>query len=214
MLAATLERGRSISPHASILSSRAEGASAGLAAVAAGVDAELVEAFAGRILSACESVDGLARPLFSGLRALPVPDDSYGRAWRAAELVREHRGDGHLAALAAAGLDMVEANVLTEVWLGYPPGEYTGTRGFAPDRWRAAVDALRGRGWLDTDDALTAVGRAARDEVEAMTDRSQRALVAALGDELGAVIDGGRALTAAVLRAHAAPSDPRKRAAG
>jgi hypothetical protein len=45
----------------------------------------------------------------------------------AAELVREHRGDGHLAAPVAAGLDVVTMNVLT-VWLGYPPGEYSATR--------------------------------------------------------------------------------------
>jgi hypothetical protein len=100
------------------------------------------------------------------------------------------------------------------VWLGYPPGEYTATRGFAPDRWRRAADALRTRGWLDAEDALTAAGRAARDDVEAMTDRSQTALLAALGDALPAVIDQGRALTSAVLGAHAAPADPRKRAAG
>ena len=49
-------------------------------------------------------VDPLGRPLFSALRELPVPASASGRLWQAAELVREHRGDGHLATLVSAGL--------------------------------------------------------------------------------------------------------------
>ncbi len=54
-------------------------------------------------------------------------------------MFREHRGDGHLAACVAAGLDQVEMNVLTELWLDYPAGEYSGTRGFPHERVAAAV---------------------------------------------------------------------------
>ena len=69
------------------------------------------------LLGALDGLDGVGRPLFSALRQLPVPIDPFGRAWRASELVREHRGDGDLAASVAAGLDMVTMNVLTELWL-------------------------------------------------------------------------------------------------
>lgn len=214
MLTAAFEHGRSISSRDAILSARATGAAAGLAAATADIDVTLVEAFGDRLLAASDSLDCLGRPLFGALQALPIPIDAYARAWRAADLVREHRGDGHVAALVAAGLETVEANVLTEVWLGYALGEYSGSRGFPPERLRAAADGLRARGWFDASDALTVAGRAARDDIEASTDRSQSGLIDALGDDLSAVIAQGIALTDAVLGAQAAPADSRKRAAG
>jgi hypothetical protein len=165
------------------------------------------------LLGALDGLDGVGRPLFSALRQLPVPIDPFGRAWRAAELFREHRGDGHLAASVAAGLDMVTMNVLTEVWLGYPPGEYSATRGFSPERIAASVADLHRRGWLG-DDVLTKSGRAARDAIEKATDRSQDALILALGDSLDTVVAAATTIGSAVLAAHAAPADPRKRAAG
>ena len=174
----------------------------------------MLERFGVRLLAAVERIDGIGRPLFGALPALQVPGDPHGRAWRAAELVREHRGDGHNAAIVAAGLDVATANVLTEVWLGYEVGEYSASRGFSTERLQLAADSLRTTGWLDAWGAITAAGRSARDEVEAATDRSQRALVEALGDDLSDVIADGTTLTAAVLAAQAAPADPRKRAAG
>ena len=192
MLTAVFEHGRSISSHDAILSARATGASAGLAAATQDVDVALVKAFGDRLLAACESLDCLGRPFFGALRALPIPTDVYARAWRAAEMVREHRGDGHIAALVAAGLEMAEANVLTEVWLGYSLGEYSATRGFPPERLRAAADGLRARGWFDASDALTVAGRAAHDDIEASTDRSQSGLIDSLGDDLPKVIAQGR----------------------
>ena len=214
MLRGVLEHGRSVSSRQAILDARATGAAQGLAAATRDVDLALVARFGDRVLRACDELDGMGRPLFGALRALAVPPDPHGRAWRAAELVREHRGDGHIAAVVAAGLDMTEANVLTEVWLGYPVGEYSASRGLAPERVREAADALHRRGWLDADDTITSEGRAARDDIELATDRSQQALVDALGDDLETVIEEAATITAAVLRARAAPADARKRAAG
>jgi hypothetical protein len=213
LLTAIYRQGRAISSQEAVLVARADGASAGLAAAAAGVDAALVDEFGHVLLVALDGLDGVGRPLFSALRQLPVPIDPFGRAWRAAELFREHRGDGHLAASVAAGLDMVTMNVLTEVWLGYPPGEYSATRGFSPDRIDASVADLRRREWLG-DDGLTKSGRAARDAIEEATDRSQDALILALGDSLESVVAAATTIGSAVIAAHAAPADPRKRAAG
>jgi hypothetical protein len=213
LLTAVYRQGRAISSQRAVLSARAEGASAGLAAATPGVDRALVDDYGRLLMSALGDLDGVGRPLFSGLRQLPVPHDPYGRAWRAAELVREHRGDGHLAASVAAGLDMVTMNVLTELWLGYPPGEYSATRGFSPERIQASVAGLRERGWLG-DEALTAAGRAARDAIEGDTDRSQDALILALGDSIDTVVTAATTIGEAVISAHAAPADPRKRAAG
>jgi hypothetical protein len=213
MLTAVLGAAQATATRTDVLAARSAGASAGLAAATVGVDHAVIERLGARLLAAHAGLDGAARPLFGALRSLPVPDDAHGAAWRAAELVREHRGDGHMAACVAAGLDAVEMNVLTELWLEYPVGEYSATRGFGPEPLARAVASLSARGWLD-DGSLTDTGRAARDEIEAATDRSQDSLIAALGDDLDDVLQLAETVGAAVLRAHAAPADPRKRAAG
>lgn len=216
MLTAAYQQGRSVSSADRMLTARATGAADGLraACLASAVDTSVIQLFGERLIAAVAELDSLGRTLFSALRALPCPSDPYGQAWRAAELVREHRGDGHLAALATAELDIVEANVLTECWLGYTIGDYSSSRGFSPDRVAHAADRLRGRGWLANNDTLTSAGAAAREAIETATDQSQAALIAALGDDLEGTIAAANLLSAAVLAAHAAPADPRKRAAG
>ena len=197
-----------------MLASRERGAVAGLAAVTSSIDTDLVASAAKRLRAAMADVDGAARPFFNGLRALPVPSEPHGALWRAAEMFREHRGDSHLAACVAVGLDQVEMNVLTELWLNYPVGEYSGTRGFAPERVRDAVTTLRASGWVDDDDVLTVDGRAARDEVEAATDQAQYRIIDAVGSGIDALVADLSTIGDAVVASHAAPADPRKRAAG
>ena len=209
-----LTAARSKASHEDVLAARQSGAIAGLVAATHTVDDTVVETLGSRLLAALAELDGTARPLFSALRALPVPTDPYGTLWRAAELVREHRGDGHLAACVAAGLDAIDMNILTELWLGYPFGEYSATRGFSPTQLSAAAAHLRERGWLNTDDSLTGEGRKLRDAIEHGTDTSQRSLIEQLGGNLASVISSGRSITSAVLTACAAPADARKRAAG
>ena len=68
--------------------------------------------------------------------------------WWACGLVREHRGDSHVAAAAAAGLNPVEMNILTELWVGMPLLSYTATRGWAPEVMQRAVESLELCGWL------------------------------------------------------------------
>jgi hypothetical protein len=213
LLSMMYRQGRFVSSQEAVLAARADGASAGLAAATTDVDRQLVHDLGRLLLEALGGLDGVGRPLFSALRQLPVPDDPFGRAWRATELVREHRGDGHLAASVAAGLDVVTMNVLTELWLSYAPGEYSATRGFSPDQIEGSVAGLRERGWLDGG-GLTAAGRSARDDIEAATDRTQDALIGALGDSIDTVVSAATTIGAAVVEARAAPADPRKRAAG
>lgn len=214
LLTAVLTGARATASRAAVLAAREAGASAGLAAATAGVDRAAIELLGHRLMPAHAQLDGFGRPLFSALRALPAPTDAHGLAWRAAELAREHRGDGHIAACVAAGLGLAEMNVLTELWLGYAPGQYSATRGLSPDRVADGVTSLRDRGWVGADEALTVAGRSARDEIEAATDRSQLALIAALGPDLEDVIAAATEISAAILAARATPADPRKRAAG
>jgi hypothetical protein len=214
MLTAVFVHGRSVSSAAAVLAARADGASAGLQSATSGVAPAIVQALADRLLAALAGLDGSGRPLFSSLREQPVPTGPHGRAWRAAELVREHRGDGHIAACVVAGVDALTMNVLTERWLGFRVGEYSATRGFAADRIEHAVAGLRRRGWLDEFGDLTVEGRLARVAIETATDTSQSELVEALGADLDDVVRTASILSAAVLAHRAAPADPRKRAAG
>jgi hypothetical protein len=193
-----------------ILAARAAGGAASVGSVA--TDDECA-ALAEPLLDALGGLDPLGRPLFAALRSLPVPTSPSGRLWRAAELVREHRGDSHLAALVGAGLDAVEANVLTERWLGFGLGEYSATRGFGPDALDAAVERLEARGWM-VGHELTDAGRLARVAIEDATDAGQAALITALGSRLDDVVEGAAQISARLIEARSFPADPRKRAGG
>lgn len=193
-----------------VLAARQDGATASLSAALAGHD---VAPLADALLDAVSALPGTARPLFSGLRELPVPAEPIGRLWRAADLLREHRGDGHLAACIAAGLNPIAMNVLTELWTGYSCGEYTATRGFGHEEIAACVAGLTARGWV-AEGRLTEEGAAARRAVEDATDLSQAALVARLGDHLEELTETAESLSARLLMALVVPTDPRKLAAG
>jgi hypothetical protein len=213
-LMSVLAAARSGATHSAVLSARELGATDGLKQATVGIDPEIVREVGDRLHEALRGLDATARPLFSGLRALPTPLDPYGKLWRSAELVREHRGDGHLGACISLGLDAVQMNVLTELWLNYPVGEYSSTRGYSPDRLSQAVIELQKRGWVNDEKLLTSAGRDARIQIEDLTDASQSALISALGTNLEDVVASARIIGASVIGAHAAPADPRKRAAG
>jgi hypothetical protein len=210
MIGAVYEQGRSAAARDDVLAARADGAAQSLSGLASEAECAAV---ADPLLEALDAADGMGRALFSGLRGLPLPSTAAGRLWRAAELVREHRGDGHLAAAAAAGIEWRELNVLTELWLGFAPGEYSASRGMSAAQVGEVVAELERRG-LAAGGALTAEGRGTRDRLEAATDTSQAALVAALGAKLDDVVSAAAAISDRVVAARAFPTDPRKRAAG
>lgn len=118
-------------------------------------------------------VDGLdfaGRALAAAHAAVPKPEDPIGRLWWAATVLREYRGDSHVALLVAAGLDGAEANVLA-VADGRAPADQQRARGWTDDQWAAAYDRLRHRTWVDAEGRTTDVGRAARAQLEDATDR-------------------------------------------
>ena len=183
------------------------------AALGDGASEEEVTRVAEVLEGAVAGVDGTARPLFSALRSQPRLADPYGRLWRAADLVREHRGDSHLGASIAAGLDPVRMGILSEVWVGYPVGEYSSTRAWPEEAHAAGVARLEADG-LIADGAITEKGRAFRDGIEAATDAAQRDLIEALGNELDDVTARLDAWSQRCIEVHAFPVDLRKRAAG
>ncbi|MEU8616491.1 hypothetical protein [Streptomyces sp. NPDC048623] len=152
-----------------VLRARAAGATAALRRVApsaAGAAAELVPLL-GRVVGVA---DGAGRPLFAANRDVPAPEDPVGALWQATTALREHRGDGHVAVLAAEGLDGCEAHVLFAAAEGVPPGTLRENRGWSEDDWRAAAARLAARGLLDTTGAPTAEARALRAHIESRTD--------------------------------------------
>ncbi|MEW2165582.1 hypothetical protein AB0912_21690 [Streptomyces sp. NPDC007084] len=133
-------------------------------------------------LRAAEACDATARPLYAAHADLPVPEAPHLALWHAATLLREHRGDGHLAALLDAELDPVEALVShTATGRGMAPKWALGTRGWSRRDWEAASGRLRERGLLDTEGELTEAGVALRQDIEARTDRLDRAPYEHLG---------------------------------
>ncbi|MEU8675210.1 hypothetical protein [Streptomyces sp. NPDC048560] len=144
---------------------------------------ELAEA-AQLALRATEGCTRHARPLYAAHADLPVPDAPHLAYWHAATLLREHRGDAHLAALIAAGLDPVEAMVShTATGKGMAPRWILATRGWRRADWDAAAERLRGRGLLDDAGELTDAGTALRADLEAATDRMDAAPYEHLGAE-------------------------------
>ena len=89
-----------------------------------------------------------------------------GTMWRAADLLREHRGDSHVISWAVGGADAVEILLLTEQWWELPARSYTPTRGWTEADMDAGFDRLQRRGLMTGDEQLTEAGRAFREEVE------------------------------------------------
>ncbi|SEO60804.1 SCO6745 family protein [Trujillonella endophytica] len=140
---------------------------------------------------AAAAVDAPGRPLAAANAGLPLPEPPHLALWQALTTLREHRGDGHSAALLQRGISGLQANVLA-VAAGRTDREWLlRARGWTEPEWDDAAVALAGRGWLDGGD-LTAEGLAMVTAVEADTDRLALGPWRALGDpgcdRLGALL--------------------------
>ncbi|MFJ3903346.1 hypothetical protein [Streptomyces sp. NPDC090025] len=131
---------------------------------------------------AAEATDLAGRPLAAANAELPWPDAPHLVLWQAAMTLREHRGDGHLAALLTAGLDPAESLVSFAAIGAASEATFAG-RGWSEKDWSAARARLAARGLVTPDGAATEAGRALRAEVERRTDELAAAPWAALGTE-------------------------------
>lgn len=123
------------------------------------------------------------RPLFAANLALPWPDDPLAALWHATTLLREQRGDGHVAVLAAAGISGQESNVLHAA-AGKVPRDYIArTRDYDEPAWAYHEQRLAERGLLDGDGSPTAAGRQLKDHIESSTDALALSALEALGDD-------------------------------
>jgi hypothetical protein len=166
---------------AALLAAREHGATAQLERLVGGLASERdVERATEILFSMTDGVDASGRALFAGLSILDRPTSRFGALWRAADLVREHRGDGHIAAWIPY-VDSTEITVLTELAWGIPARTYVFTRGWDEADVDAAYTRLTERG-LVAEGALTAAGIELREHIECTTDESTRTVIERLGD--------------------------------
>jgi len=125
------------------------------------------------------------RPLCAGHADLPWPDAPHLVLWHAQSILREFRGDGHVALLLTHGLSGIEALVTHSTAGDVPAATLQSTRGWADEEWNAAASSLRERGWLtDADDpTFTEWGESQRQEIEEQTDILAAVPYAAMGKE-------------------------------
>ncbi len=121
------------------------------------------------------------RPLAAANAALPVPDRPHLALWQALSTLREHRGDGHVAALVQREISGLQAHVLAAAAGRSSRDWLMRARGWDDADWDAAAAELTARGWLE-DGELTAEGLAMTAAVEADTDRLALAPWRAIGD--------------------------------
>lgn len=112
------------------------------------------------------------RPLFAGHAALPWPDAPHLVLWHAQTLLREYRGDGHVALLLTEGLDGLGALITHAATGSMPAGALRTSRAWSEQEWAAGVDAARAQGWLADGSQLTLspAGRSRRQSIEDRTD--------------------------------------------
>jgi hypothetical protein len=133
--------------------------------------------------AAIDGCDVVGRPLFAAHAALPWPRAPHMQLHHACTLWREHRGDGHNVALAAAEIDGVECHALL-AGSGVADGQVIEKlRGWSPSEWEAAQRRLAARGLLDDTGACTTSGRELRAAIEEHTDRLAAEPVRRLGDD-------------------------------
>ena len=146
------------------------------------------------------------RPLFAGHASLAWPDEPHLVLWHAQSLLREFRGDAHIAAMTVEGLRGLDALIVHGATGDVPLSVLKLSRAWPDDDWGAGIEALRARGWVEGGDeslTLTGAGRAHRQWVEDRTDQCSVVAYEAIGEagcerlrELGrplskAVIDAG-----------------------
>lgn len=136
----------------------------------------------GLAVRATAGISFAGRSLAGANAEVALPEQPFAAAWQALAVLREYRGDGHVAALVVAELGPVEALALYAAWQSVVSARFLrATRGWEDGAWPAAEDALRDRGWMDTQGQLTELGTRERDAIEEVTDRLAAAPFEALG---------------------------------
>lgn len=147
------------------------------------------------------------RPLFAANLALPWPQEPLAQLWRATTLLREQRGDGHIAALNVFGISGRQSNVLHAAADRVPREMIMRSRDYDEEQWQRHVEELADRGLLDGDGALTPAGADLKSEIEETTDRLALSVFDVLDDaELATLFGTLTPLTRLVVAAGDVPA--------
>ncbi len=132
---------------------------------------------------AAASPDG--RALCAGHARLPWPEAPHLVLWHAQSILREYRGDGHVALLVTHGLAGIDALLTHAAEGAVPASVLQSTRGWSDASWNEAIESMRARGWLEGGAPLTFSewGAAQRAEIEQQTDVLAAGPYAHLGEE-------------------------------
>jgi hypothetical protein len=148
------------------LAARLEGSVAALSRL---VDGQDVAEAASVLRTVADGAPTAGRALGAANAALPWPDEPLAVLWHAATVLRELRGDGHVLAQLAVGLDGLSTMVLRS---GHDLEREAlqPNRGWTDEEWAACAESLTGRGLLGPDGRITPAGVDALDRAEALTD--------------------------------------------
>ncbi|MEV8512637.1 hypothetical protein [Dactylosporangium sp. NPDC051484] len=131
-----------------------------------------VEEAAALLKQAAQETECYGRVLGAANAALPWPEDPLDVLWQAATVLREHRGDGHVAALLVEGIEGCESMVWRiAVNKGRGREMAQAGRGWSDEEWDAARQRLRQRGFLDGEGGATEKAIAAYRTIEEITDQ-------------------------------------------
>lgn len=133
-------------------------------------DSELAEA-AELARDSIEGCEPGSRVLYAAHTALPWPEEPHLVLWHACTLLREHRGDSHIIALASADITGVEPHILMAARGQGNKESILPIRDWTSEEWDAGVTRLAERGWLNPDGTFTETGQTSRRDIETHTDR-------------------------------------------
>ncbi|OMB98346.1 hypothetical protein A5733_08315 [Mycobacterium sp. NS-7484] len=146
-------------------------------------DSDATRTAADLIAKAARTAPLDGRPLYAANRALPWPEEPIAKLWHAVTLLREQRGDGHVAVLVGEGISGRESNVLHAAAGRVPREMIMRSRDYDDEQWAGYVEQLRSRGWLDEQGALTDAGRDIKQAIEDRTDALALEALGALTDD-------------------------------
>ena len=154
------------------------------------------------LIKAAISAPSEGRPMYAALRTIAIPDDVVTRLFHAASLLREHRGDGHIAALMVEDVGRLEAHVLLALDMNMPAEKFGRIHHLPPAQLAAVINGMRDRRLIGDDGWLSEQGRAVKQRVESLTDRlAARPYESLTAGELDELIDALEPIAAVLLAA-------------
>jgi hypothetical protein len=138
----------------------------------------------------CANLDFSGKPLAAANHAVVLPADPLTALWQLVTVIREWRGDVHVAALTVAGLTAVEALILHGATGEVDPETLRTSRGWSETDWSQTVANLAARGLVNADGTFTNDGQALRSAIETQTNQACVILVDAVGEAKTASLIG------------------------